>query len=85
MRRIVFHAKAFEQFTAWSQVDAGSFERITRLIAETVGDPFRDIGRPEPLRHQLNGFWSRLINDEHRRVYEVKDDALIIASCRFHY
>ena len=85
MRRVVFHAKAFEQFTAWAKQDPVLFERITRLINETTRDPFRGLGKPEPLRHQLKGFWSRRINDEHRLVYQVMDDALIIASCRFHY
>ena len=85
MRRIVFHAKAIEDFTDWAKRDPVLFERITRLIAETSRDPFHGIGKPEPLRHQLKGFWSRRINDEHRLVYQVADDALVIASCRFHY
>ena len=85
MRRITFHPDAFEQFTAWAREDSVLFERITRLISETARDPFRGIGKPEPLRHQLKGFWSRRINDEHRLVYQVTAEALIIASCRFHY
>ena len=85
MRRIAFHAKAFDDFTAWAKLDPVLFERITRLIAETSRDPFHGIGKPEPLRHQLKGFWSRRINDEHRLVYQVTEEALIIASCRFHY
>lgn len=85
MRRIVFHTKAFDDFTAWAKHDPVLFERITRLIAESSRDPFHGIGKPEPLRHQLKGFWSRRINDEHRLVYQVTEDALIIASCRFHY
>lgn len=85
MRRIAFHAKAFEDFTAWAKSDPVLFERIARLITETSRDPFRGIGKPEPLRHQLKGFWSRRINDEHRLVYQVADDTLVIASCRFHY
>ena len=85
MRRIAFHAKAFDDFTAWAKRDPVLFERITRLIAETSRDPFHGIGKPEPLRHQLKGLWSRRINDEHRLVYQVTEEALIIASCRFHY
>lgn len=61
------------------------FERITRLITETSRDPFHGIGKPEPLRHQLKGFWWRRINDEHRLVYQVVEDALVIALRRFHY
>lgn len=85
MRRISFHGEAFADFTAWAKRDPALFERITRLIVETSRDPFHGIGKPEPLRHQLKGFWSRRINDEHRLVYQVTEDALIIASCRFHY
>lgn len=85
MRRIVFHREAFAQFTAWAQQEPVLFERITRLITETARDPFRGIGKPEPLRHELKGFWSRRINDEHRLVYQVTEEALVIASCRFHY
>ena len=85
MRRIAFHPEAFEQFTAWAREDPTLFERITRLITETARDPFQGIGKPEPLRHQLKGFWSRRINDEHRLVYQVTAEALTIASCRFHY
>ncbi len=85
MRRVVFHTQAFADFTAWAHQDPTLFERITRLITETSRDPFRGIGKPEPLRHQLKGFWSRRINDEHRLVYQVTEESLIIASCRFHY
>ncbi len=85
MRRIVFHAEAFADFSAWAKHDPALFERIVRLISETSRDPFRGIGKPEPLRHQLKGFWSRRINDEHRLVYQVTEDALVIAACRFHY
>ena len=56
MRRIVFHAKAFTQCTAWTQEDPTLFEQIVRLITEAARDPFRGIGKPEPLRHQLQGF-----------------------------
>jgi len=85
VKRIVFHAEAFADFTAWAKADPVLFVRITRLIVETARDPFHGIGKPEPLRHQLKGFWSRRINDEHRLVYQVTEEALIIASCRFHY
>jgi toxin YoeB len=85
VRKVVFHATAFEDFSAWARADAKMFERIVRLISESARDPFQGIGKPEPLRHELKGFWSRRINDEHRLVYRVTDDSIIIASCRFHY
>ncbi|MEA3207534.1 MAG: toxin YoeB [Chthoniobacter sp.] len=85
MRRVVFHAEAFEQFSAWARQDSRLFERITRLIMDAARDPFHGVGKPEPLRHQLKGFWSRRINDEHRLVYRVTEAEIIVASCRYHY
>ena len=60
-------------------------ERINKLIRETQRDPFAGVGKPEPLKHALSGFWSRRITDEHRIVYCVEEDALLIAQWRFHY
>ncbi len=85
MRRVVFHAEAFEQFTEWSKRDAGVFEKLTRLISETMRSPFECIGKPEPLKHELKGYWSRRITQEHRLVYKVTEDALVVVSCRYHY
>ena len=85
MRRVVFHGKAFEQFTGWAKEDPALFERLTRLITESSRDPFVGIGKPEPLRNELKGYWSRRLTQEHRLVYKVTDDSIIIASCRYHY
>ena len=85
MRTVSFHATAFQDYTAWSQRDPKMFERITRLITETLRDPFAGIGKPEPLKHELRGCWSRRINDEHRLVCKVTEEALIILSCQYHY
>ena len=60
-------------------------ERINKLIRETQRDPFAGVGKPEPLKHALSGFWSRRITDEHRMVCRVEEDALLIAQLRFHY
>ena len=60
-------------------------ERINKLIRETQREPFAGIGKPEPLKNALSGFWSRRITDEHRMVYRVEEDALLIAQLRFHY
>lgn len=60
-------------------------ERINKLIRETQRDPFAGLGKPEPLKHALSGFWSRRITDEHRMVYQVADDRLLIAQLRHHY
>jgi toxin YoeB len=59
--------------------------RIIKLIKEIQRKPFEGIGKPEPLKHNLSGYWSRRINQEHRLVYKVADDALLIALCRYHY
>ena len=85
MRTVSFHADAFADYTDWAKRDPKMFERITRLIVETLRDPFGGIGKPEPLKQKLQGCWSRRINDEHRLVFKVTEDALIIISCRYHY
>ena len=85
MRNVAFHGDAFAQFTAWSAEDRKLFERLARLIGEAARDPFSGIGKPEPLRHQLKGYWSRRINEEHRLVYRVSDDSITVVSCRDHY
>jgi len=85
MRTVSFHAAAFRDYNEWATRDPKMFERITRIITETLREPFAGIGKPEPLRHELKGCWSRRINDEHRLVYKVNDESLIILSCRYHY
>jgi toxin YoeB len=85
MRTVAFHADAFADFTNWATRDPRVFERLTRLISETAKDPFSGIGKPEPLRHQLKGCWSRRITEEHRLVYQVTEASLVILSCRYHY
>ena len=85
MRAVAFHAGAFGDYTDWAKRDPKLFERLTRLIVETLRDQFGGIGKPEPLKHELKGCWSRRINDEHRLVYKVTDESLIILSCRYHY
>lgn len=85
MRSVAFHHDAFEQFSAWAKDDPKLFERLIRLIREVAREPFTGIGKPEPLRHQLKGYWSRRINEEHRLVYLVASDAITIISCRDHY
>jgi toxin YoeB len=85
MRIIAFHQSAFEQYNEWALSDKKAFERLKRLIAETARTPFAGIGKPEPLKRELKGYWSRRITDEHRLVYKVTDEQLIIASCKYHY
>ena len=85
MRAVAFHKDAFEQYTDWARIDKKIFERLHRLIIETARDPFAGIGKPEPLKADLRGYWSRRISDEHRLVYKVTDEMIIIASCKYHY
>ena len=85
MRIIAFHQEAFEQFGDWARTDRKLFERLQRLISETAKNPFEGIGKPEPLKADLKGYWSRRINDEHRLVYKVTEAQIIIVACKYHY
>jgi toxin YoeB len=69
----------------WQQIDKRVLKKINQLIKDIQREPFEGIGKPEPLKHQLSGYWSRRITDEHRLVYEIYEDSLAIASCRYHY
>ena len=83
--RIVFADREWEDLTYWITHDRKVAERIVRLIKEIERDPFEGIGKPEPLKHDLAGFWSRRITDEHRLVYAVENDRILIAQARYHY
>jgi toxin YoeB len=83
--KLVFSEHAWEDYLYWQQADRKMLVRINGLIREIQRQPFQGIGKPEPLRHGLAGYWSRRINDEHRVVYKVTEDALFIAQLRYHY
>lgn len=83
--RLVFADEAWEDYLYSQKQDRKMVERINQLIRETQREPFSGVGKPEPLKHALSGFWSRRINDEHRMVYRVESDELQIAQLRFHY
>jgi toxin YoeB len=74
VRLIAFHQTAFDDFSDWAKTDKKLFERIRRIIVETLKSPFDGIKKPEPLKHELKGYWSRRITDEHRLVYKVTDE-----------
>jgi toxin YoeB len=80
-----FSDDAWEDYLYWQQADRKLLKRINELIKAIQRDPFQGIGKPEPLRHALAGYWSRRINDEHRIVYKVEGDTLMIAQARHHY
>lgn len=85
MRLISFTPAAFEQFNEWRLLNKPLHERIIKLIMEIGRTPFEGSGKPEALKHQLKGYWSRRINDEHRLVYQVTDAQIIIIACKYHY
>ena len=84
-RRIVFTDNAWSDYLLWQQTDRKLLQRINALIEATARDPFKGIGKPEPLRGNWRGFWSRRIDDMHRLVYEVGGNDLVIVECRYHY
>jgi len=83
--KLTFSEKAWEDYLHWQKTDKKILKRINALIKEIVRDPFEGVGKPEPLKHALSGYWSRRINDEHRMVYKVQDKSLLIAQLRYHY
>jgi toxin YoeB len=85
VRNVVFQARGWDDFTYWAISDKKMLRRVVRLIEEAARTPFEGAGKPEPLRRNLSGFWSRRIDDEHRLVYGVTDKELIIIQARYHY
>ena len=83
--RLSFADEASEDYLYWQKQDRRMVERINKLIRETQREPFTGIGKPEPLKHALSGFWSRRITDEHRMVYRLEGKDLMIAQLRYHY
>ena len=84
-REIRFTAHAWADYVFWADTDRKMLIRINRLIEASVREPFAGIGKPEPLRNQLSGCWSRRIDQEHRLVYRPEESQLVIIQCRFHY
>ena len=84
-RKIVFERSAFEDFTAWATADRNIHRRVVALILDILRQPFSGLGKPEPLRHELQGCWSRRIDSEHRLVYKVDQESITIIACKYHY
>ena len=85
MRNIVFDPKAFKQFNQWATENKKIYRKIVELIDETLRHPFSGLGKPEPLKYNLKGYWSRRITQEHRLVYQVTDTEIIVIACKYHY
>ena len=83
--RLVFTPNGWADYTSWLTVDRQTLRRINRLLDDVLRDPVAGIGKPEPLRHMLAGVWSRRITQEHRLVYLVDGDDVVIPQARFHY
>jgi toxin YoeB len=85
MRTVEFTANALSALQFWLKSDRKILDRIFTIIEETRREPFKGIGKPEPLKNNLKGYWSRRINDEHRMIYKVTEDNIIIFSLKGHY
>lgn len=84
-RRIVFESSAFADFNEWVKLDKKIYRQIVELIKDIDRSPFEGLGKPEPLKYELSGFWSRRIDNEHRLVYQVTDEEIVIVACKYHY
>jgi toxin YoeB len=82
---IIFSSLAWEDYQYWVKYDKKKLEKINKLIKDVQRSPFEGLGKPEPLKSNLQGFWSRRIDDEHRLIYAYTDGKLSIVSCRHHY
>lgn len=85
MRNVTFTPVAFQEFNEWFETNPGLVKRIKILIHDIDRDPFKGIGKPEPLRGNWSGYWSRRIDQEHRLIYKVTDSQIQIVKCKGHY
>jgi len=83
--RVVFSKNAWEDYTSWLQIDKRMLKKINVLIKDIQRNPHSGSGKPEPLKYDLAGYWSRRIDQEHRLVYQVIDNDIRIISCKYHY
>ena len=85
MRDLIWDSKAWQDYLYWQSQDKKTLKRINRLIQNTLTTPLEGIGKPEPLKESLSGYWSRRIDETNRLVYRVSDEYIKIISCRYHY
>jgi toxin YoeB len=83
--KILFSNQAWQDYLQWQETDKKTVKKINELIKDIARSPFQGLGKPEPLKHALSGFWSRRISHEHRIVYRVEDDVIELAQLRYHY
>lgn len=84
-RRLTFTPDAWDDYLYWQAQDKKTLKRINIVLRDILREPFTGIGKPEPLRENLTGYWSRRINDTHRLVYAIENQAIIVLACRYHY
>ncbi len=83
--KYAFVDESWDDYLYWQKIDKKMLKRINLLIKDISRQPYEGIGKPEPLKHNYRGFWSRRINEEHRLIYQVREDEIRIIKCRFHY
>ena len=83
--KLIFSETAWDDYQYWIKTDKKILKRVNKLIQDIQCSPFSGIGKPEMLKHGLSGYWSRRINDEHRLVYKIEADSVLIAQVRYHY
>ena len=85
MKNLQFEGRAYQEYVEWAETDKKVFKKINKLIKEIDRTPFEGEGKPEPLKYDFQGYWSRRITLEHRLIYKSEDNLIIIVSCRGHY
>ena len=85
MKSCLFEKTAFDDIAFWAKTDIRMLKKIVQLLESIQQSPYEGIGKPEPLKHQLQGYWSRRIDSEHRLVYKIEESGIVIVSCRYHY
>ena len=83
--KIIWSENSWADYLYWQNTDKQMLKKINQLIKDIQRNPFDGLGKPEPLKHEFSGFWSRRITDAHRLVYEITKNSIAIASCRYHY
>lgn len=83
--KLIFSENAWQDYLYWQQNDKKILKRINELIRDIERNKYEGVGKPEPLKHNLSGYWSRRITNEHRIVYRIEDNAVLIAQLRYHY
>jgi len=83
--KYIFVDESWEDYLYWQKTDKKTLNKINNLLKDIARNPFIGIGKPEPLKHKYKGYWSRRIDSEHRLIYAIKENEILIAKCRFHY